>query len=80
MMVSATQELSYYLNLYEKQKFPLEENLEDNLLASNLKQFATYIDEISTWYQVFATHLNETVMEPLSKFIETEFDGNNKIH
>jgi hypothetical protein len=47
-MVSASQELSYYLKLYEKQNFPLE-TLEDNLLTSQLNQFSAYMDEVNSF-------------------------------
>ena len=44
-MVSASQELSYYLKLYEKQSFPLETS-ENNLLTSQLNQFSKYMDDV----------------------------------
>jgi hypothetical protein len=31
--------------------------------------------KISSWYQVFVTQLNETMIEPLNNFIDNEFDG-----
>jgi hypothetical protein len=51
-MISATQELSYYLRLYGEQKFPLDESSVDedanklNSVASTLNKFAYYIDEV----------------------------------
>lgn len=49
-MISATQELSYYLRLYGQQKFPLDmtNNDESNLssVAANLSKFAYYVDEV----------------------------------
>ena len=83
MMISASQELSYYLRLYGKQNFPLEPSVglndtssaDEESLASNLSHFASHIDEISTCFQVFVTQLNDTMIYPLNKFIENEFDG-----
>ncbi len=88
MMLSATQELSYYLRLYGQQNFPLDQPTitssnknndtnkpEDNSLSSNLNQFANYMDEISTCFQVFVTQLNDTMIYPLNKFIDNEFEG-----
>jgi len=49
MMISASQELSYYLRLYGQQDFPLETvefKNEENSLASTLNQFANYVDEV----------------------------------
>jgi hypothetical protein len=53
MMVSASQELSYYLRLYGKQNFPLDSSVngnetadDDNSLPSTLNQFAGHIDEV----------------------------------
>jgi DCC-interacting protein 13 alpha len=89
-MISAQQEFSYFLRLYEKQEFPLEStdahltseslpeaneaNSNNASLTSTLNQFANYIDEISTCYQVFATQMNDSVIFPLSKIIDNEFE------
>jgi hypothetical protein len=111
MMISATQELSYYLRLYGEQNFPLDPptetettvepskpqkqsaasaNVTDssdddfinistkdskNNLTSTLNQFANYIDEISTCFQVFVTQLNDAMLDPLNKLIDNEFQG-----
>jgi hypothetical protein len=54
MMVSASQELSYYLRLYGKQNFPLDpavsssETVGEDSLPSTLGQFASHIDEVSS--------------------------------
>jgi hypothetical protein len=47
-MISATQELSYYLRLYGQHKFPLDmsNNEESNSVAANLSKFAYYVDEV----------------------------------
>lgn len=59
-MISATQEMSYYLRLYGMQNFPLDpsvspsnsnddlktNNSESNSLSASLNQFANYVDEV----------------------------------
>lgn len=47
-MISATQELSYYLRLYGQQNFPLDPNTEEqkDSLPSVLGQFAAHVDEV----------------------------------
>ena len=46
-MVSANQELSYYLRLYGKQQFPIDRPQPvEGSLQSTLEQFASYIDEV----------------------------------
>lgn len=54
-MISATQEMSYYLRLYGMQNFPLDPSLAQNQdsnksdtssIATNLNQFANYVDEV----------------------------------
>jgi hypothetical protein len=42
-MISATQELSYYLRLYNQQNFPLRS---ESKVGDTLSQFANYIDEV----------------------------------
>ena len=84
MMISATQELSYYLRLYGKQNFPLDitnekEDENDDSIATNLNQFANYIDEISTCFQVFVTQLNDTMIYPMNRLIDSEFDELNSL-
>ncbi|XP_014676813.1 PREDICTED: DCC-interacting protein 13-alpha-like, partial [Priapulus caudatus] len=53
-----------------KSRFPLEG--EDSILCSTLKQFASTIDEISSWQQVLATQLTDGMMFPLTRFIESD--------
>jgi hypothetical protein len=61
MMVSASQELSYYLRLYGKQNFPLDPAMsagdssveDDSLPATTLNQFAGHIDEVFLSKQKF---------------------------
>lgn len=48
-MISANQELSYYLRLYGKQTVPIENNSK-NRLAETFNQFASYIDEVILSY------------------------------
>ncbi|RNA01220.1 DCC-interacting 13-alpha-like [Brachionus plicatilis] len=80
-MISATQEMSYYLRLYGMQNFPLDPSVgpsegktQNSSIAANLNQFANYVDEISTCFQVFVTQLNDSMVYPLNKFIDNEFD------
>ena len=75
LMISASQELAYYLRMYGKQNFPLDQSIEEDSLAYNLNQFAGYIDEISSCFQVLVTQLNDSMIYPLNKFIENEFEG-----
>lgn len=86
-MISASQELSYYLRLYSEQKSPLNaagltertdpaNTNEQSHLTSTLNEFATYIDEVSSCFQVLATQLNDTMIYPLNKIVENEFEGN----
>jgi hypothetical protein len=57
-MISATQELSYYLRLYGQQKFPLDvsNNEESNSrsVASDLSKFAYFIDEVRINFMFFS--------------------------
>lgn len=83
MMISANQELAYYLRLYGEQKLPLNkegssnatesQNKQENL-SSTLNEFANYVDEVSSCFQVFATQLNDAMIYPLNKLVENEFD------
>lgn len=89
MMISASQELSYYLRLYGEQKSPLNaadltertessaSSTEQTEISSTLNEFATYIDEVSSCFQVLATQLNDTMIYPLNKIIENEFEEIN---
>jgi hypothetical protein len=72
-MLGATQELTYYLRLFDKQNFQLE--TQTTKISDTLSQFANFIDEISSLYQVFITQLNDTMMLPLNNFIDHDFDG-----
>lgn len=72
-MLGATQELTYYLRLFDKQNFQLE--TQTTKISDTLSQFANFIDEISSLYQVFFTQLNDTMMLPLNNFIDHDFDG-----
>lgn len=90
-MISANQELAYYCRLYGEQEFLLQktaknastdkeentanESAKKSSLVSTLNEFADHIDEVSTCFQVFATQLNDTMIYPLNKLVESEFDG-----
>ncbi|CAF0978359.1 unnamed protein product [Brachionus calyciflorus] len=92
-MISATQEMSYYLRLYGMQNFPLDPSIspsnsnqdlksqpsEPETLASKLNLFANYVDEISTCFQVFVTQLNDAMIYPLNKLIDSDFDELNSL-
>ncbi|XP_077982648.1 DCC-interacting protein 13-alpha-like [Glandiceps talaboti] len=67
---AATQNFSKKLSNFEHQKFPL--GTDDTVLASTMKQFATTIDEISSWQAVLAAQLSDGFVFPLSKFLETD--------
>lgn len=79
-MVSANQELSYYLRLYGKQSFPIERpQPAPGSLQSTLDQFADYIDELSTCFQVLVTQINDSIIYPLNKIVDAEFDELNSL-
>ncbi|XP_070558539.1 DCC-interacting protein 13-alpha-like isoform X2 [Ptychodera flava] len=67
---TATQNFSKKLLNFEHQKFPL--GTDDTVLASTMKQFATTIDEISSWQAVLATQLTDSMVFPLKKFLESD--------
>lgn len=71
-LCAATQSLAQQLRSYELQKFPLEP--EDSILTSTLKQFATYLDDVSSVQQVLAAQFSETMMFPLSKFLQNDIE------
>ncbi|CAG5130466.1 unnamed protein product, partial [Candidula unifasciata] len=71
-LCAATQALAHHLRAYEAQKFPLEP--EDSVLSSTLKQFSTHLDDISSIQQVLAQQFSETMMYPLSKFLQADLE------
>ncbi|XP_041348368.1 DCC-interacting protein 13-alpha-like isoform X2 [Gigantopelta aegis] len=71
-LCSATQGLAQQLRAYELQKFPLESD--DSILTTTLKQFATYIDEVSSVQQVLSSQFSETMMYPLNKFLQADME------
>ena len=84
LMISANQELAYYCRLYEEQEFLLQQNKaseqsdeesKQSDLVVTLNEFADHIDEVSTCFQVFTTQLNDTMIYPLNKLVENEFEG-----
>ena len=52
-MISASQELAYYLRLYGQQDFPLSVNTDESnqakkgSLAATLNEFANYVDQVN---------------------------------
>ncbi|XP_046548744.1 LOW QUALITY PROTEIN: DCC-interacting protein 13-alpha-like [Haliotis rubra] len=71
-LCAATQALAQQLRTYEVQKFPLES--ENSILTTTLNQFASYLDDISSVQQVLASQFSETMMYPLSKFLQADMD------
>ncbi|XP_064604582.1 DCC-interacting protein 13-alpha-like isoform X3 [Liolophura sinensis] len=71
-LCSATQALSQHLSAYEKQDFPLESD--DSILSSTLKQFSSYLDDVSSLQQVLATQLADGMMYPLTKFLHADME------
>ncbi|KAL3853218.1 hypothetical protein ACJMK2_016775 [Sinanodonta woodiana] len=71
-LCAATQALAQHLRLYDVQKFPLE--AEDSVLNGTLKQFASYLDDISSIHQVLAAQFSETMMYPLNKFLQADLE------
>ncbi|ESP00319.1 hypothetical protein LOTGIDRAFT_200897, partial [Lottia gigantea] len=71
-LCAATQSLAQQLRAYEVHKFPLES--ENSILTSTLKQFASYIDDISSIHQVLASQFSETMMFPINKFMQADIE------
>ncbi|GFR99383.1 DCC-interacting protein 13-alpha [Elysia marginata] len=71
-LCSATQTLAQHLRSYETKNFPLE--TEDSVLSSTLKEFSTYLDDISSMHQVLAQQFSETMMYPLNKFLQADIE------
>ncbi|KAK6175490.1 hypothetical protein SNE40_013948 [Patella caerulea] len=71
-LCAATQGLAQQLRAYEAHKFPLES--ENSILTSTLKQFASYIDDISSIQQVLASQYSETMMYPINKFVQADIE------
>ncbi|ELU15980.1 hypothetical protein CAPTEDRAFT_171114 [Capitella teleta] len=71
-MSAATYSLSTHLKVYEKQSFPLEND--DSILISTLKQFTIYLDELSSIHQVLASQMGDSMLFPLSKFLQADLD------
>jgi len=77
-LCSATQALAQHLRTYEVQKFPLES--ENSVLTSTLKQFSTYLDDISSVQQVLAQQFSESMMYPLNKFLQADIEEITSMH
>ncbi|GFO15601.1 Dcc-interacting protein 13-alpha [Plakobranchus ocellatus] len=71
-LCAASQALAQHLRSYETKKFPLE--TEDSVLSTTLKQFSTYLDDISSMHQVLAQQFSETMMYPLNKFLQADIE------
>lgn len=71
-LCSATQTLAQHLRSYETKNFPLE--TEDSVLSTTLKEFSTYLDDISSMHQVLAQQFSETMMYPLNKFLQADIE------
>ncbi|XP_076447471.1 DCC-interacting protein 13-alpha-like isoform X3 [Babylonia areolata] len=77
-LCAATQALAQQLRAYEVQKFPLES--EDSILTSTLKQFSSYLDDISSIQQVLAQQYSESMMYPLNKFLQADLEEISTMH
>ncbi|KAL5015397.1 hypothetical protein ScPMuIL_009667 [Solemya velum] len=71
-LCAATQALAQHLRIYEMQKFPLES--EDSILITTMKQFASYLDDVSSIQQVLSAQYAETMMYPMSKFLQADLE------
>lgn len=71
-LCAATQSLSQHLRDFEIQKFPLESD--DSVLSSTLKQFSSYLDDVSSIQQVLSAQFSETMMYPLSRFLQADLE------
>lgn len=71
-LCAATQSLAQHLRDYEIQKFALE--TEDSILTSTLKQYASYLDDVSSIQQVLSAQLSETMMYPCTKFLQADLE------
>ncbi|XP_076106261.1 DCC-interacting protein 13-alpha-like isoform X4 [Mytilus galloprovincialis] len=71
-LCAATQALSQQLRDYEIQTFPLEP--EDSILTTTLKQFSSYLDDVSSIQQVLSAQYSETMMYPMSRFIQADLE------
>ncbi|XP_021370338.1 DCC-interacting protein 13-alpha-like isoform X1 [Mizuhopecten yessoensis] len=71
-LCAATQSLAQHLRDYEIQKFSLE--TEDSILTSTLKQYASYLDDVSSIQQVLSAQLSETMMYPCTKFLQADLE------
>uniref|UniRef100_A0A2C9LB95 PH domain-containing protein n=1 Tax=Biomphalaria glabrata TaxID=6526 RepID=A0A2C9LB95_BIOGL len=77
-LCSATQSLAQLLRSYEHQDFPLEYG--DSVLAITLRQFATFLDDISSVHQVLAQQFSETMIYPLNKFLQADMEEITTMH
>lgn len=77
-LCAATQSLAQQLRAYEIQKFPLES--EDSILTSTLKQFSSYLDDVSSIQQVLSQQFSETMMYPLNKFLQADLEEITTMH
>ncbi|KAH9490583.1 DCC-interacting protein 13-alpha [Bulinus truncatus] len=77
-LCSATQALAQQLRSYEHQEFPLEYG--DSVLALTLRQFATFLDDISSVHQVLAQQFSETMIYPLNKFLQADMEEITTMH
>lgn len=70
-LAEATSSLSQHVRTYENLNFPLDKD-PDSILKTTLKQFATTLDEVSSWQQACRTQLADGMMYPLNRFIEAD--------
>ncbi|XP_072180270.1 DCC-interacting protein 13-alpha-like, partial [Diadema setosum] len=66
-LTKATQSLSEKLGEFENWRFEL--GRDDSILVSTLRQFAGNVDQVSTMHTTLASSLEDTMLQPLSRFV-----------
>jgi len=64
--------LSELAKAYQNGRFPLETN--DSILGVTLSQFGTTLEEISSWHQIQAQQLQDSMVVPLKNFLKTDME------
>lgn len=64
--------LSVLAKAYQNGRFPLETN--DSILGVTLSQFGTTLEELSSWHQIQAQQLQDSMVAPLNNFLKTDME------
>jgi len=64
--------MSELAKAYQNGRFPLETN--DSILGVTLSQFGTTLEEISSWHQIQAQQLQDSMVGPLKNFLKTDME------